>query len=269
MPSLISSAAAIAALLAFAAGFSSLAAVFAVRNPRGVSAIPIRRPADFLLLAFLAASAAFAGMSASRAFAEELGAENPLSVFLPTIVMQVSAVAAVLIFQKLSDADFSIGFGFSRGALRSAGAFFICAAPAVFAANALVGRICFEFSGEYPPKQEIVDIFSSMSGGGGIAAAVVSVAVFAPVAEEMFFRGLLYRIFKGFFSPFRCGALISAVLSGALFALMHADVFVFLPLSLMGVLLCMSYEKSGSIISPILVHALFNALNLGIIWIAK
>ena len=103
----------------------------------------------------------------------------------------------------------------------------------------------------------------------GIAAAVVSVAVFAPVAEEMFFRGLLYRIFKGFFSPFRCGALISAVLSGALFALMHADAFVFLPLSLMGVLLCMSYEKSGSIISPILVHALFNALNLGIIWIAK
>ena len=58
-------------------------------------------------------------------------------------------------------------------------------------------------------------------------------------------------------------------MSGAFFAMIHADAFVFLPLALMGVLLCMSYEKSGSIISPILVHALFNALNLGIIWIVK
>ena len=108
-----------------------------------------------------------------------------------------------------------------------------------------------------------------MPEGVGAAAAAVSVVVFAPVAEEMFFRGLLYRIFKGFFSSLNCGAFVSAALSGALFSLIHADAFVFLPLALMGVLLCLSYEKSGSILSPILVHALFNALNLGIIWIAK
>lgn len=269
MPSWVSSAAVAAVLLAVAAGLFRAAAVCARRNPSGVSAIPMRWPADFLLLAFLAASAAFAGMSVSGAFVGKLGAENPLSVFLPTIAMQVFTVAAVLIFQKLSDADFSIGFGFSRGALRSAGVFFACAAPAVLAANALVASAYFAVSGEYPPKQEIVDIFSSMPEGLGAVAAAVSIAVFAPVTEEMFFRGLLYRIFKGFFSPFRCGAFVSAVLSGAFFAMIHADAFVFLPLALMGVLLCMSYEKSGSIISPILVHALFNALNLGIIWIVK
>lgn len=269
MPTWVSSAAAAAVSFAVAAGIFRAASAFARRNPRGVSAIPMRWPADFLLLAFLSASAAFAGVSASGAFAESLGDDNPLSVFLPTIVLQLSAIAAVLVFRKLSDADFSIGFGFSRGALRSAGAFFLFSAPAVFAANALVACAYFALSGEYPPKQEIVDIFSSMPEGVGAAAAAVSVVVFAPVAEEMFFRGLLYRIFKGFFSPLNCGAFVSAALSGALFSLIHADAFVFLPLALMGVLLCLSYEKSGSILSPILVHALFNALNLGIIWIAK
>lgn len=269
MPTWVSSAAAAAVSFAVAAGIFRAASAFARRNPRGVSAIPMRWPADFLLLAFLSTSAAFAGVSASGAFAESLGDDNPLSVFLPTIVLQLSAIAAVLVFRKLSDADFPIGFGFSRGALRSAGAFFLFSAPAVFAANALVACAYFAVSGEYPPKQEIVDIFSSMPEGVGAAAAAVSVVVFAPVAEEMFFRGLLYRIFKGFFSPLNCGAFVSAALSGALFSLIHADAFVFLPLALMGVLLCLSYEKSGSILSPILVHALFNALNLGIIWIAK
>lgn len=268
MPPWVPSAAVAAVLSAAVAGLFRAGAAFARRDPRGVSAVPMRWPSDFLLLAFLAASAAFAGMSAARLFAGAHGAENPLSVFLPTIVLQVSAVAAVLIFKKLSDADFSIGFGLSRRALHSAGVFFVCSSLAVFSANALVACAYFAVCGKYPPKQEIVDMFSSMPGGPG-AAAILSVVVLAPVAEEMFFRGLLYRVFKGFFAPLRCGPSAAAALSGALFALIHADAFVFLPLALMGVMLCMAYEKSGSILSPIIVHALFNALNLGIIWIAK
>ena len=54
-----------------------------------------------------------------------------------------------------------------------------------------------------------------------------------------------------------------------LFALIHADAYVFVPLALMGVFLCMAYEKGGSILSPILVHAAFNALNVAIVWFEK
>lgn len=83
------------------------------------------------------------------------------------------------------------------------------------------------------------------------------------------FRGVLYRIFKWAFAASRFGAFAAAVLSGVLFALIHADAYVFVPLALMGVFLCMAYEKGGSILSPILVHAAFNALNVAIVWFAK
>ena len=47
-----------------------------------------------------------------------------------------------------------------------------------------------------------------------------------------------------------------------MFALIHNDAYVFLPLALMGMCLCFAYERSGSIVSPIIVHSLFNSLNL-------
>ena len=231
--------------------------------PGGLPPIRLQKFHDAVLLAFLAVSAMFIGFSSARAFYNVLGGESAVSVFAPTIIMQVCVIAAVLLFKKFADTKFKLFFIVSRKAVASFALF------SVLSVNSLIVQIYFIFEGEYPPKQEIVDIFSSLGGGWEMALAVISVLILAPLAEEMFFRGVLYRIFKWAFAPSRFGAFAAAVLSGVLFALIHADAYVFVPLALMGVFLCMAYEKGGSILSPILVHAAFNALNVAIVWFAK
>ena len=211
----------------------------------------------------------FIGFSSARAFYNVLEGESAVSVFAPTIIMQVCVIAAVLLFKKFADTKFKLFFIVSRKAVASFALFSVLSVLAVLSLNSLIVQIYFIFEGEYPPKQEIVDIFSSLGGGWEMALAVISVLILAPLAEEMFFRGVLYRIFKWAFAASRFGAFAAAVLSGVLFALIHADAYVFVPLALMGVFLCMAYEKGGSILSPILVHAAFNALNVAIVWFAK
>lgn len=262
------------AAVAALSGIFALAVVitaFRISGPAfgGLEPIRLQKFHDAVLLAFLAVSAMFIGFSSARVFYNAFGEESAMAVFAPTIIMQVCVVAAVLLFKKFADSKFKLFFVVSRKAAVSFVLFSVLSVLAVLSLNSLIVQTYFIFEGEYPPKQEVVDIFLSLGGGWKTVVAVFSVLVLAPLAEEMFFRGVLYRIFKWAFSASRFGAIAAAVLSGVLFALIHADAYVFVPLALMGVFLCMAYEKGGSILSPILVHAAFNALNVGIVWFAK
>lgn len=83
---------------------------------------------------------------------------------------------------------------------------------------------------------------------GGAAAAVC-----APVVEEIFFRGLLYRSFR---SRMNIGS--ATVLAGALFGLAHATTYPLhtLPLKVaFGVIACLLYEYTGSLYPCIALHS--------------
>lgn len=90
-----------------------------------------------------------------------------------------------------------------------------------------------------------------------IALCVPAVAVFTPIIEEIIFRAGLYRLFKS-----KLPAVPAAVASSIIFALLHDAPVAYLPLTLLGCVLCLVYEKTGRIAAPILVHALFNANTL-------
>lgn len=248
-----------------------LALKYARKNALGIAPIGIASLADVFLLAFLAVAAMFIGLMSSRFFYDWLGADNPLSIFAPTVVLQFCIIAGVLLFRKFAGVKFAFGFGFSKKILRETLVFFAYSTFIVFLGNLLIAQSVCALTGEYPPKQEIVDIFSSMSFGLPTLLAVLSIVVFAPIAEEMFFRGVLYRLLKYLFAPTgsRLAPAFAAVLSGALFALIHADAYVFIPLMFMGICLCLAYEKTASLTAPITVHMLFNALNILIIAAVK
>ena len=78
---------------------------------------------------------------------------------------------------------------------------------------------------------------------------VVGVLV-APMAEEVFFRGILYGFFR------RWGVSAALVLSTLLFVLPHLGTSG-LPITQVigGVLFAVAYEKEGSLIVPIIIHA--------------
>jgi membrane protease YdiL (CAAX protease family) len=76
--------------------------------------------------------------------------------------------------------------------------------------------------------------------------------VVAPVAEELFFRGLLYGFFR------RWGAAIAVILSTALFALAHPMRGLPLTQIVGGLLFASAYEVERNLLVPITIHVLGN-----------
>lgn len=94
-----------------------------------------------------------------------------------------------------------------------------------------------------------------------VAIALTSTVVLAPVAEELFFRGLIQSMLRRYgFGPWPAVLVASGV-----FAASHASQPQDLPaLFVLGLALGYNYERTGRLVAPILLHALFNA---AMIWI--
>jgi CAAX protease family protein len=74
----------------------------------------------------------------------------------------------------------------------------------------------------------------------------------APVAEEVFFRGLLYSYFK------RWGVLTALAASTAIFVALHAIHGLPVNQIVGGIVFALAYELSGNLMVPITIHALGN-----------
>lgn len=88
-----------------------------------------------------------------------------------------------------------------------------------------------------------------------IANAVV-VIVFAPVSEELVFRGLGYRLLRPY------GRWTAILLVGATFALVHGLVEAFPVLFAFGTALAYIRDRTGSVYPTMALHATFNALAI-------
>jgi membrane protease YdiL (CAAX protease family) len=88
--------------------------------------------------------------------------------------------------------------------------------------------------------------------------------VLAPVAEELLFRGLLYVRIKqaGFPHLALWGTAI-------LFAAIHMNLVLFLPLLVLALALTALYERTDNLVAPIVAHGAFNALNLALLHFAQ
>jgi membrane protease YdiL (CAAX protease family) len=94
-------------------------------------------------------------------------------------------------------------------------------------------------------------------GVAGLILGVLVIGISAPLGEEMLFRGLAFNCIKR-----RFGLPAGLLLSALLFTLPHAATYTFtlLPVFLMGLLLAWTYQNSGSLWVPILIHATNNSL---------
>jgi membrane protease YdiL (CAAX protease family) len=131
----------------------------------------------------------------------------------------------------------------------------ISAYPTVFAVGVLTS-ILLKIN-PTTDVQEVMRIFENAATAAERIPIILLAVVIAPVAEELAFRGYLYGVIKRFF-----GAVPALVLSGILFALIHLNLPSFFPLLVLGWVFALAYELSGSLLVPMTMHALFNALNL-------
>lgn len=82
----------------------------------------------------------------------------------------------------------------------------------------------------------------------------LAVVVAAPLGEELFFRGLVYRGLAGIGGP-----ALGIIVSGLAFAAMHATLSVVVPFALIGMIFAWAYRASGSLWTIVAAHAIFNS----------
>ena len=110
-----------------------------------------------------------------------------------------------------------------------------------------------------PDQQDIARDLGIDSGVLAAAFSILLIGGLAPVAEELFFRGMLFGGLRARV-PFLPAALISGVVFGSLHLTTGASAVP--PLILFGFLLAWVYERSGSIWPAVILHAINNNLAL-------
>ena len=101
------------------------------------------------------------------------------------------------------------------------------------------------------------------SYGGSIALTLLAVAVIAPVAEEIIFRGFTFRWLQG-----RLPLWGAVLVSAALFSAAHAgwaEPTLFLPVFLSGLLLAYLYATSRSVWPGVIAHLTINTVGVIVI----
>lgn len=105
------------------------------------------------------------------------------------------------------------------------------------------------------PEQPVVKLFGR--SGAGFAFAVLFIVVLAPLGEEVFFRGFVYKGFRR-----RWGAGRAMLLSSMIFAVFHIEPLLFLPMFIIGMILSALFEYRRSLAPNILLHGLNNLIAL-------
>ncbi|MSQ30210.1 MAG: CPBP family intramembrane metalloprotease [Dehalococcoidia bacterium] len=82
-----------------------------------------------------------------------------------------------------------------------------------------------------------------------------TVMAIAPLSEELFFRGFLFRAVQG-----RAGLVAGLLVSALAFAAFHLNVGVLLPFFAVGLIFAWAYHASGSLWTPIAAHTIFNSI---------
>jgi membrane protease YdiL (CAAX protease family) len=102
--------------------------------------------------------------------------------------------------------------------------------------------------------EQILELFNSLESP--IWFFLVGV-IFAPIVEELFFRGFLFQGFRK-----KYGWIGGMLLSSVIFAMAHLDPVAFIPTFILGALLAYMYHRSNSVWPGIILHVLVNALGL-------
>ena len=183
---------------------------------------------------------------------------------LATIALTASLVAVGLFVQRriplrqllgrLDRLPRRIGLGLAIGVASVLGSSLL-----VVVLMSLLGRSA-------PPEQLVLQ--EAMSGGRSLLLATIVAVILAPLSEELIFRGLLHQGLRN-----RLRVVPATLLSSGIFAVVHGEVVASQPLSLIGlffvgVVLAVTFERTGGLLVPIVVHAAFNATMIAIALVA-
>lgn len=104
-----------------------------------------------------------------------------------------------------------------------------------------------------------VGVLDTVLQRGDPTVILVAFLLVAPVAEEIFFRGVAYNAWER-----ERGPSVALFGSAALFAVIHTSFFSLVPIFALGVALAFVYRSTRSLLAVIAMHAGFNAISVAI-----
>jgi membrane protease YdiL (CAAX protease family) len=210
-----------------------------------------------LLLAIVAANAASVAVANDVLAVTQGRAPSTLGALVLLTITQASLLAVAGLFVAAPRALAGLRFLPERGLWRSIGLGMVLAIPAWIGAQvlALIGTRLLELIGQRPEE----GVAEAAIGLVDPIVLVIALVVVAPLAEELFFRGIVYNAWLREFGMRR--AIIG---SAALFALIHASIFLILPIFGLGIALAVLYQRTGSLPASMAMHATFNGITLAL-----
>ena len=107
-----------------------------------------------------------------------------------------------------------------------------------------------------PEKQTVVTVIEKTVEPAKRVWFALAAIFLAPAVEETIFRGIMYPYLKQ-----RVGIPMAVTVTSVLFAAIHLNVVIFIPLVFLGCVLTWLYERTDSLLAPIVTHGVFNATN--------
>lgn len=97
-------------------------------------------------------------------------------------------------------------------------------------------------------------------------AVALAAVIGAPIAEELLFRGLMYGVLRA--SP--VGAVGGAIVTSLVWASIHAQYTIYgvTAIFMIGLYLAWVRERTGSVIAPMICHAIYNGAVLSVLLFA-
>ncbi|MBT9312126.1 CPBP family intramembrane glutamic endopeptidase [Leptothoe kymatousa] len=130
---------------------------------------------------------------------------------------------------------------------------YLVALPLMIAVSALNQQIWHGQGGNNPLLQAVLQESDAIA----LLMFFLTAAVAAPVFEEILFRGFLLPSLTRYMPVW--GAI---VLSSFIFAAAHLSLSEVIPLTLLGAILAWVYTRSRNLLSPMLIHSLWNSATL-------
>ena len=103
---------------------------------------------------------------------------------------------------------------------------------------------------------ELTESFLTVTTVGGLLVNLLMIAILPGLGEELFFRGLIQKLFSRWFKNVH----VAVVLTAILFSALHMQFYGFLPRFLLGLLFGYLFVWSGNLWLPIVAHLVHNSI---------
>ena len=205
-------------------------------------------------------------------FGDDLSVENQIAKYSGLILAELLTIIVILFVASRYFEDGIAGFGLKLSNLKedikTGFINYIAVYPAVLFMLWLVVFLMGLFTGEefIIPKNQSLEVIIESESIVLKALVALTAGLFVPIFEEMLFRGLVQSMAVQIVGSRWFGIVLTSIL----FVIMHStSLWIHWP-ALMVLSLCLGYEyeKSGSLIRPIVIHILFNSVNIAAILLA-